>query len=96
MEASGKLPAWADPARIEAGERVFWRYGPAIIAVYHCYSRPFCYAGHKGVQVLALTGRLSGNPTRRITETAQMIIDVMRAGGLGAHGAGDEPPRKSG
>jgi hypothetical protein len=94
LSATGGLPEWADPNKIAAGERVFWRYGPAIIAVLTCYSLPFCYAGRKGVQVLALTARLRTNPTRRIIETAQMVVDVMRPGGLGAVGSGIRTAQK--
>ena len=94
LAASGQLPAWADPARIQAGERVFWRYGPAIVSILNCYSLPYCYAGRKGVQVLALTARLYTNATRRIIETAQMVIDVMRPGGLGAQGTGIRTAQK--
>jgi hypothetical protein len=77
-----QLPDWADCAKIETAQRVFWKYGPRLILILHCYALPFCYVGHKGVQVLALTGRLSGNSTRRILETAQMLVDVMSPGGL--------------
>jgi hypothetical protein len=38
--------------------------------------------GKNGVPVLALTTRLLSNPTRRVVETAQMLVDVMQAGGL--------------
>jgi hypothetical protein len=94
LAESGRLPDWADLRKIEAAERVFWRYGPAIIAILHCYSLPFCYAARKGVQVLALTSRLYSNPTRRIVETAQMIVDVMRPGGLTAVGTGIRASQK--
>jgi hypothetical protein len=94
LQRSERLPDWADPRKIEAGERVFWRYGPAIIAILHCYSLPFCYAGRKGVQVLALTSRLYSNPTRRVVETAQMVVDVMRPGGLGSLGTGVRTAQK--
>jgi hypothetical protein len=94
LAATGGLPDWADPAKIAAGERVFWRYGPAMIAILHCYALPFCYAGRKGVQVLALTARLTSNPTRRIVETAQMVVDCMRPGGLGAVGSGIRTAQK--
>jgi hypothetical protein len=82
LSSTESLPDWADPDKIEAGERVFWRYGPRLILILHCYSLPFCYAGRNGVQVLALTGRLTGNPARRVLETAQMLVDVMQPGGL--------------
>ncbi len=77
-----KLPDWADPRLLEAAEELFWRFGPKFVLILTCYSLPFCYLGQNGVPVLALTTRLSSNPTRRIVETAQMMIDVMQAGGL--------------
>ncbi len=79
-----QLPDWADMGKIEIAQQIFWKYGPRLILVLHCYALPFCYAGRKGVQVLALTGRLSGNSTRRILETAQLLVDVMSEGGLTA------------
>jgi hypothetical protein len=76
------LPPWANAEAIAIGENVFWEWGPQLILLLHCYSLPFCYAARKGVQVLALTSRLSGNAARRIVETAQMLVDVMQRGGL--------------
>lgn len=76
------LPDWAEPDRIKAGEQVFWRYGPQLIAILNTYALPFCYVAKNGVQVLALTTRLLTNPTRRILETAQLLVDVMQPGGL--------------
>lgn len=76
------LPDWADPALIEAGERMFWRFGPQLIVVLNTYALPFCYVAKNGIQVLALTTRLLTNPTRRILETAQLLVDVMQPGGL--------------
>ncbi len=94
LASSATLPTWADPHAIEVGERVFWRYGPAVISILTCYSLPFCYAAANGVKVLALTARLSTNPTRRIIETAQMVVDVMRPGGLGRLGTGIRTAQK--
>jgi ER-bound oxygenase mpaB/B'/Rubber oxygenase, catalytic domain len=88
LTQSGQLPEWADPALIKTGEDVFWKYGPQVIAALFCYALPFCYAARKGVQVLWLTSRLYTNPTRRIIETAQMVVDVMRPGGLAPNGTG--------
>ena len=64
LAMSAQLPLWADRACMQAGERVFWRYGPEIILALFCYGLPSCYAAAKGVQVLALTTRLFSNPTR--------------------------------
>ncbi|MDP9171008.1 MAG: DUF2236 domain-containing protein [Acidobacteriota bacterium] len=82
MEHARELPGWADQARIEAGEQIFWRFGPKLILILTCYALPFCYLGRNGAPVLALTNRLISNPTRRIVETAQLVVDVMKAGGL--------------
>jgi hypothetical protein len=82
MKQLDQLPDWADAAKIEIAQQVFWKYGPRLILILHCYALPFCYVGRNGVQVLALTGRLSGNSTRRILETAQLLVDVMSPGGL--------------
>ena len=75
-------PAWADQARIERGAELFQRLGPYMITLLNMYALPMTYTARKGVQVLARTNRLQSNAIRRITETAQMIIDVMRPGGL--------------
>lgn len=78
------LPEWAEPDLIKAGEQVFWRYGPQLIVILNTYALPYCYVGKNGVHVLALTTRLVSNPTRRVLETAQLLVDVMQPGGLTA------------
>jgi hypothetical protein len=82
LSTTEDLPAWADADKITIGEDVFWEWGPELVLILLCYSLPYCYAGRKGVQVLSLTSRLSGNATRRLVETAQMLVDVFRLGGL--------------
>ena len=94
LRQSGELPAWADPALVRTGEEIFWKYGPHVITNLFCYSLPFCYAARKGVQVLWLTSRLYTNTTRRIVETAQMVVDVMRVGGLAPGGTGVRTAQK--
>lgn len=84
LSQTQSLPDWADPAMIEAGQKIFWEYGPELIVVLTCYGLPFCYLGKNGVPVLALTTRLMSNPARRVLETAQMVVDVMRSSGLTA------------
>lgn len=84
LKSLDRLPDWADVEKIGAGEQVFWKYGPRLILILHCYALPFCYLGKNGVQVLALTNRLNSNSTRRILETAQFLVDVMQPGGLTA------------
>jgi len=82
LTTTSALPDWMDPQQLEKGERLFARYGPQIIVIFHCYSLPFCYAARRGVKVLHRTNRLADSAQRRIVETAQMIVDVMAPGGL--------------
>jgi hypothetical protein len=82
LQQTNALPASVDLDMIKAGEDVFWRFGPELILILTCYGLPFCYLGRNGVPVLALTCRLMSNPRRRVLETAQMVVDVMQAGGL--------------
>ena len=79
---AGELPAWADRDAIELASQVFHRHAPAIVLLLHTAALPTCYAGRKGVQVLARTGQIHSNTQRRILETAQFVIDVMAPGGL--------------
>ena len=48
LALSAQMPLWADPARIRAGERVFWRYGPQLIMTLFCYGLPFCLRRGQG------------------------------------------------
>ena len=84
-KSDAALPS-LDPKRILAGERMFELHGPEILMTLCCYSLPASYTAKKGVQVLAQTGRLESHPKRRLFETTQMVIDVMRPGGLAIGG----------
>jgi hypothetical protein len=88
LQSVAVLPPWANMKKIQAGQDLFWDRGPAIVLLLFCYSLPFCYAARREAQALAPTGRLGSNPGRRITETAQMLIDVMAPGGLTGSGNG--------
>ncbi|MEZ5291270.1 MAG: oxygenase MpaB family protein [Vicinamibacterales bacterium] len=77
-----------DAPTVAAGERLFAIHGPEIFVVLCCSSLPSSYAARKGVQVLHRTAYLARRPTRRLFETAQMIIDVLSPGGLSPAGRG--------
>ncbi len=94
FDTTDDLPPWADPARIRAGQEFFNRFGPQIAMVLNTYSLPMSYAARKGVQVLYRTAQLYTNPTRRVVETSQMIIDVMQEGGLERGGYGVRSAQK--
>lgn len=79
---------------IRRGEALFAEHGPEILAALGTYSLPAAYAANAGVKVLAQTGFLESHPTRRLVETAQMVVDVMRPGGLDPGGPGVAAARK--
>jgi hypothetical protein len=90
------LPRWADPAKIQLGQAVFMRHGPAALASLLCASLPECYSHKNGTQVLWYTQNLEEHTVRRVYQTALILLDVMRPpsqdgkepGGLSAGGAG--------
>lgn len=82
------------PDTVARGQRVFADHGPEILMLLCCYSLPSSYAAAKGVQVLHRTAYLAKRPTRRLFETAQMIVDVLSPGGLDAGGRGVRTAQK--
>jgi hypothetical protein len=94
FDASGKLPEWADKKLILEGQRQFELYGPEVFMLLNMSSLPMCYSCGNGAQVLYDTGRLMamGNDvdplSRRLMETAQMIVNLLSPGGLDPSGDG--------
>jgi len=94
IEASGKLPSWADAELISKGERLFEVFGPQVFMLLNVSSLPMCYCCGNGAQVLYDTGRLlasNGNVdplARRLMETAQMVVNILSTGGLVPNGSG--------
>lgn len=94
IESTRRLPEWADPEKIKAGEKLFSLYGPEIFMLLNVSSLPLCYTCAKGAQVLYDTGRLLVHNNdidplaRRLMETAQMVVNVLAEGGLAANGKG--------
>jgi aromatic ring-cleaving dioxygenase len=83
-----------DAARVRRAVRLFERCGPEVLLSLGFYSLPAAYAARKGVQVLARTGRLAMDSARRVSETAQFVVDVMERGGLGPQGRGIRSAQK--
>jgi hypothetical protein len=82
------LPDFADHALLERGEEVFAVHGVSIVSGLFCCALPHAYCAHRGARVLIETGRMVGDFTRRIVETAQFVMDVMAPGGLAPSGRG--------
>jgi len=88
MKTASALPPWRDEAMVNEAEQFFLLYGLASSTRLACASLPQCYVMKYGTEVLAYTKFLQVDPTRRIRETAQMVMDVMVPGGLAPMGRG--------
>ncbi len=84
----------AEPAAVAAGQQLFQLFGPEILLILGCYALPAAYAAADGVQVIHRARRLKDDGLRRLTETAQMLINVMHPGGLAPDGIGARSARK--
>jgi hypothetical protein len=91
-----RLPpiAVADAASIAAGQQLFHTFGPEALVVLGCYALPAAYAASDGVQVVYRARRLKDDAQRRLSETAQMVLNVMVPGGLEPGGIGARSARK--
>jgi hypothetical protein len=88
MVAASTLPVWRVDGAIREAQAFFLQYGLASSTLLACASLPQCYVMKYGTEVLAYTKFLQVDPTRRIRETAQMVMDVMCPGGLEPGGRG--------
>jgi len=88
------VPGWLDPVVLSRAQSWFAQVGTHVFCALYAGSLPTAYACHQGVRVLATTARLETDAKRRLNETAQFVLDVMRPGGLDAGGAGFQAVRR--
>ena len=82
LSAAPPLPEWVDDGRMNRAAQVFLDNALGIGQALFCASLPEAYASPRGARVLTLTARLTRDPVRRISETAQMVYDVVTSQGL--------------
>ncbi len=82
VRAAAALPAWADRARIERAEALFFDDGPLSCILLFCASLPECYVVPDLADVLHAAGQLEQHTDYRVRSTAAMIFPVMMRGGL--------------
>lgn len=78
------LPAWADAAKIERAETLFFEEGVLSCLLLFCASLPECYVVPDLAEVLQATAQLEERTEHRIRQTAAMVFPVMMKGGLTA------------
>jgi ER-bound oxygenase mpaB/B'/Rubber oxygenase, catalytic domain len=88
------VPPWLDPDGLSRAQDWFAHVGTHVFCALYAGSLPTAYACHQGVRVLATTARLETDAKRRLNETAQFVLDVMRPGGLEPGGAGFRAVRR--
>jgi hypothetical protein len=77
LDGSPELPEWADVDLCRAAQRMYAQIRPAAQAALFFGTMPAAYAASKGVQPLGLASDLSGNPERRMWESAKFVEDIM-------------------
>lgn len=82
------LPTWADPDKMRRGADFFKKHQEAILTLLGFLSLPYCYAAADGAQVLYLSEQIRSNTLRRLTETAQFVLQVMDTEAFAPEGAG--------
>ena len=79
---SSRRPDWVDEAAVARGQEFFNRLVAHHFSALYLASLPNSYAAAKGVQVLRMTGRLQTDTQRRLTETAQFLLDTAAPGAM--------------
>ncbi|CAN5551027.1 oxygenase MpaB family protein [soil metagenome] len=76
------LPTWYDEKRILRGQAVFENYAIPIMTLLGVMSLPYCYAASPGNKALYLTEKMRKSPGKRLAETGEFTISVLRKGNL--------------
>ena len=77
-----KNPTWFDAARMVKGQAVFESYAAEIMTLLGVLALPYCYAASPGNKALYLSTKMRQNPHKRLTDTAEFIINVSTKGNL--------------
>lgn len=76
------MPTWYNEKRILLGQTVFENYALPIMTLLGLMSLPYCYAATPGNKALYLTEKMRKSPGKRLAETGEFTISVLRKGNL--------------
>jgi len=93
-EAQAPPAPLAAPETVARGQRLFELFGPEILLLLGAYALPVAFAAGNGVQATYRARKLKDEPVRRLCDTAQMVLNVMREGSLAPGQAGERSARK--
>ncbi len=97
---TNELPAWADWDKVKLANELFLDHGPKFMVFLYYRSLPILYSCANGAKVLVQTGRLSNKTdghqifARRVAETGQFLLEVMKPGALKPGGKGIQAIQK--
>jgi hypothetical protein len=100
LQTTGSLPDWTVPEKLELANRFFNDHGPKLLIILYHKSLPTLYLDAHGAKVLVQTGRLAHDGeskntfARRIAETGQFLLNVMRHNALTENGHGIRAAQK--
>jgi hypothetical protein len=77
IKASESLPPWTDTKLMKAGALFFARHSEMIMSLLGLLSLPYCYTGAKGSMVLYLSELIRKQTTKRLYDTAVLVLEVM-------------------
>ncbi len=100
LEKTNQLPSWTDWSKVKLANDFFLDHGPKFLVFLYYRSLPILYSCANGAIVLVQTGRLSNQNdghklfARRIAETGQFMLEVMKPDSLQTGGKGIQAIQK--
>ena len=101
IAATNALPAWTDWNKVKLANDLFLDHGPKFLVFLYYRSLPILYSCANGAKVLVQAGRLTHQESdkhkifaRRIAETGQFMLEVMKPGNLRPGGSGIQAIQK--
>lgn len=88
LQIQKQQPTWYDEGRIIKGQTIFENYAMSIMTLLGVMSLPYCYAASPGNKALYLTEKMRKSPGKRLAETGEFTISVLRRGSLQKNQAG--------
>lgn len=78
--APARQPGWLNEEQLLGGQRFFRKHALDIMTLLGALSLPYCYAASPGNKAIYYTEKMRKTPGKRLLETAQFIITVMKEG----------------
>ncbi|MFM8914051.1 MAG: hypothetical protein ACKOE6_14230, partial [Flammeovirgaceae bacterium] len=75
-------PKWFDEKRLLKGQTVFENHAVSIMSLLGVMALPYCYAAYPGNKALYLTEKMRKSPGKRLAETGEFTLGVLREGNL--------------